>query len=139
MEGRVCANKFRKAAVSATMESQPGDEKIHKDLANLMGHKKTTADRYYYLEEKIESSDRAAKALPAIMRRSAPEEPHDNKEERVQEQIERKRTTFSIDEVEEIRDAFGSEIKDGVLITMELVRTRMNSSESLKGKDPRRI
>ena len=52
-----------------------GDEQIHKDLANLMGHKKTTADRHYYLEEKIESSDRAAEALPLVMCCSVPGEP----------------------------------------------------------------
>ena len=145
MEGRIGANKLRKAAVSATRETCRADEQIHRDLANLMGYKKSTADRYYYLEEKIESSNRAAEALPLIMRPSAPEEPYGNKGKRVetqssvQEQVERKQLTFSIDEVEEIRNTSGLEIKDGVPITMEQIRTKMKTSQSLEGKNPRRI
>ena len=144
MKGRVGGNKFRKAAVSATRESCKADEQIHKDLANLMGHKKSTADRYYYLEEKIESADRAAEALPLIMRRCAPEESLVNREERMEthsvpEGIEKKRRTFSFDEVEEIRNTFDCEIKEGAPITMEQIRTKIKTSQELIAKNPRRI
>ena len=66
--GRVSANKFRKEAISATRESKQADDRMNYDLANLMGHKKSTADSYYYLEDKPTSSSRAADALPTIMR-----------------------------------------------------------------------
>ena len=138
MKGRVCGNKFRKAAVSTTRETCKADEQIHKDLANLMGHKKSTADRYYYLEEKIESSNQAAEALLLLMRRCAPEESLVDREEwmethSVPEGIEKKRRTFSSDEVEEICDTFNTfncEIKEGAPSTMEQIRTELKSSRS---------
>ena len=37
------------------------------DLANLMGHSKATADRYYYMEKKLQSAGRAAEQLPVVM------------------------------------------------------------------------
>ena len=63
------ANKCRKAAVSAIRGENPDSNQIHKDLANLMGHKKSTADRYYFMEEKAMSSDRATRELPMIIRK----------------------------------------------------------------------
>ena len=68
MRGRCGANRLRKAAVSAVRDSAAGDEQIHKDLANLMGHTKATADRYYYMEERLQSAERAAEKLPVVMR-----------------------------------------------------------------------
>ena len=48
---------------------------IHTDLASLMGHKKSTANCYYYLKDKLQSSDRAAAALPKSMRRILRDQP----------------------------------------------------------------
>ena len=62
------ANRFRKAAVSATRSSDLADNQTHQDLASLMGHQKATADRYYYMEEKMHSAQQAASKLPIIMR-----------------------------------------------------------------------
>ena len=105
-----------------------------------MGHKKSTADRYYYLEEEIESSDRAAEALPLIMRRSAPGEPCYNKEESdqklspIEEQAERKWTTFSIGEIEEIQNTFSLEIKEWAPVTMDQVRKKWRQISIYMGR-----
>ena len=143
MEGRVGANKFRKAAVSATRSARSGDDKIHNDLANLMGHKKSTADRYYYLEDKLESSDRAASALPKIMRGGLADEPHDDRSKQpavveVEEQ-QRKRVAFSVDEVRAISTSFAKEIDEGAPITMDIVHKKVAESPILNGKNERRI
>ena len=66
--GRVDTKKFRKAAISATRELKGADDQLNHDLANFMGHQKSIADRYCFLEGKIKSSSRAADALPTIMR-----------------------------------------------------------------------
>ena len=62
------AYHFCKAAVSATRASSSADDQICQDLANLlMEHQKSTADKYYYLEDKMQSALRAAEKLPMIM------------------------------------------------------------------------
>ena len=65
------ANWFRKAAVSATRSSNLACEEVNQDLASLMGHQKATADRYYYMEDKMNAAQRATEKLPAIMRTAA--------------------------------------------------------------------
>ena len=68
MTGRVGANKFCKAAITASREAKGRSDPFHDDLANLMGHQKKTANHYYFLDEKLESSERAAAELPTIIR-----------------------------------------------------------------------
>ena len=68
MTGRVGANKFHKAAITASREAKGRSDPFHDDLANLMGDQKKTTDCYYFLDEKLESSERAAAELPTIMR-----------------------------------------------------------------------
>ena len=67
MKGHGGANKFRKAAVSALRDCKQTAHEEDSDLANLMGHSKATADRNYYIEQKIDSVKRAGKLLPKIM------------------------------------------------------------------------
>ena len=45
MKVRCGANKFRKAAVSATCDLVETSDEQNQDLANLMGHTKRTADK----------------------------------------------------------------------------------------------
>eukprot|EP00794_Sanderia_malayensis_P013400 gene13400-14775_t len=127
MEGRCGANKFRKAAVSAVRSENPESELIHKDLANLMGHKKSTADRYYHMEEKVQSSDRAAKELPSIMRKcnnsimekegdEKVDQEDEGKESYQQSVANAKRKNFSDGELAVIEDIFSSEIEMGSII-----------------------
>ena len=53
-------------AMTTTREYAPAGYYIHRDLANLIGHKKKTADKYYRLEDQMESVKRAAEQLPVI-------------------------------------------------------------------------
>lgn len=59
------ATSFRKAAVSAVQES---NKEMREDLANLMVHNRTTADRYYLLQDKSKTAVRTSKELSRIMR-----------------------------------------------------------------------
>ena len=107
MKGRCGANKFRKAAVSATRDQEEIGEKTKKDLANLMGHAVSTADRYYYMEEKIASAERAAKLLPKTMRMVAG---------RLDENVEEKRGSDEDEEEnEETAKSPDHEIESGEL------------------------
>lgn len=59
------APSFRKAAVSAVHERK---EEMRGDLANLMVHKPSTADRYYLLQNKSKSAVKTSKELAKVMR-----------------------------------------------------------------------
>ena len=146
MEGRCGANKFRKAAVSAVRNENPESDQIHKDLANLMGHKKSTADRYYYIEEKVQSSDRAAKELPLVMCKCINENEKELEEvgEEAKEKemkastIASRRKSFATDELEAIQDVFSVEIANGN-ISMSAVVEKIATNAQLKRSGSRRI
>ena len=70
---RICANKFRKCAVTVTRENAPPDSRVHDDVACLMRHEKATGDRWYLLEENEKKARRAAKVLPMLMRKCSSE------------------------------------------------------------------
>ena len=55
---------FRKAAVSAVHKNDKGRRE---DLAGLMVHNKSTADRYYLMQEKAKSAVQTSKYLTNIM------------------------------------------------------------------------
>ena len=64
-----------------------------------------------------------------------------NREGRVEtpslpEEIERKWTTFSFDEVEEICNTFIFEIKEGAPVTIEQIRMKMRTSKGLTANNP---
>ena len=67
IQGTCDANKFRKAVVSAN-HSSTSDKQLNKDVANLMGHSELTVEQYYYMEEKLQFAQTAAKCVPAVMR-----------------------------------------------------------------------
>eukprot|EP00794_Sanderia_malayensis_P021337 gene21337-23412_t len=149
MEGRCGANKFRKAAVSAVRSENPESELIHKDLANLMGHKKSTADRYYHMEEKVQSSDRAAKELPSIMRKcnnsimekegdEKVDQEDEGKESYQQSVANAKRKNFSDGELAVIEDILSSEIEMGSII-LSTVLEKIAENSQLQGCSSRRV
>ena len=59
------ATSIRKAVVSAVHEN---NESMRGDLANLMVHNKSTADRYYLLQDKGKSAARTSREVSRIMR-----------------------------------------------------------------------
>ena len=73
------ATSFRKAVVSAVHACE---KEMRGDLADLMVHNKTTADRYYLLQDKGKSAARTSRKVRRIMRdhceKSMEEETCDN-------------------------------------------------------------
>ena len=61
------ATSFRKAVVIAVQER---NEDLRGDLANLMVHRKTTADKYYLLKDKRKTAVKTSQAVSRIMRPS---------------------------------------------------------------------
>ena len=139
MKGHVGANRFRKAAVSATRSARSGGDEIHTDLANLMGHKKSTANCYYYLKDKLQSSDRAAAALPKSMRGILQDQPQLDATKKTQqsegldaEREQIRRVAFSVAELDVISTSFAKEIDEAIPITMEVVSKKVGESPVLK-------
>ena len=71
MQGHVTSTLFRKSAVTNVHTSH---KEMKSDLADLMAHKETTAQRFYRLKEKEEACLQAASSLPHIMRSSEPKQ-----------------------------------------------------------------
>ena len=154
--GRVNANKFRKAAISATRELKGANDQLNHDLANLMGHKKSTADRYYFLEDKMKSSSRAADALPTIMRTVNEEKEDEEDRERLVEASPNKvndhmreltnsnahqtpqRHKFSEEEIRLIDNVFAEEILEKK-ISMDIVTQKIKEHELLVALTPKRV
>ena len=57
--------------MSATRSSNLACEEVNQDLASFIGPQNATADRYHYMEDKMNAAQRAAEKLPAIMRVTA--------------------------------------------------------------------
>ena len=65
LQGHLSCTLFRKSAVTAVHAKR---KDMTGQLANLMAHKESTAQRYYKLHEKQQSCIQAASELPSIMR-----------------------------------------------------------------------
>lgn len=118
------ATAFRKAAVSAVHES---NEEMRGDLADLMVHKQSTADRYYLLRNKGKSAVKTSKELAKIMRSGGTNEPEKFAENDVppsrQSPSENQsgRCKWTSAEINELRSAFSSHI-NRKSVTIEQVR-----------------
>lgn len=131
------ATAFRKAAVSAVHECR---EDMRGDLANLMVHKQSTADRYYLLQNKGKSAVRTSKELTRIMRHGADNKSTNNAteddESAVSETSEKQgssgRHKWTSTQVSELKCAFSPHIVRQ-LITMEDVRKTVSEAPALKG------
>ena len=69
---RVNATKVRRAAVTAIREKA---EHISEEIADLMGHHRSTADRVYHIRKKEQNAVLAAAEVGAVMRSAAAEKP----------------------------------------------------------------
>ena len=148
MKGRIGANQFRKAAITAVRESCSADDPIHEDLANLMGHKKSTADRYYYLEDKMISAERAADKLDSIMHtvhETGQESDHENNAIELQD-IEHQgsadrtpsRFKFTAEECHLIENTFADEIRNKK-VEFSTVVERIQHIDTLESLSPKRV
>lgn len=139
------ATAFRKAAVSAVHEC---NENMRSDLADLMVHKKSTADKYYLLKNKSKSAVQTSKELAKIMRSggaSCSTEKGDSREdeelpcdEPLSKNTSPKRHIWSLSETCALEVAFSSHIKQKA-IRLEEVREIVKSIPPLQSIPPKKI
>ena len=136
MTGRCGANKLRKAVVSAVRESNLSSEQMHTDLANLMGHTKATADRYYYIEEKLKSAGRAAGQLPIVMR--ATEAMSDKQSRDTSDTcklVKHAKHKFSLEEINDLQLVYSDELdNDNISMNGVMEKLIMLKSKNLSGR-----
>ena len=119
------------------------NEDMRGDLANLMVHKQSTADRYYLLKKKGKSAVKTSKELTRIMRSCSSK---DN--ELAEEESETSRPQCSSSgngthswtsaEIKELETAFSSNI-DSHSISMAEVRKTVKTNPLLKNISPNKI
>ena len=85
-----------------------------------MGHTKATADRYYYMEEKLNAATRAAEKLPVVMRTACP----NPKTRNMNSMPANSKHSFSSEEVEKLRTVFSDELSSKS-ITMSKVTQKV--------------
>jgi site-specific recombinase XerD len=132
------ATAFRKAAVSAVNEH---NEDMCGDLANLMVHKQSTADRYYLLQSKGKSAVKTSKELTRIMRSSGVEDDETAEKESKasgRDGSESRRHKWTSAEIAELETAFSSNI-DSRSITMEQVKKTVKRIPALRSISPEKI
>ena len=147
LQGHISSTLFRKSVVT-TVHTK------HKDmtgqLADLMAHKESTAQRYYKLHEKQKSSIQAAAELPSIMRATSTankvsEEgtsmtkvgetnPSSNKFERTKEN----QVTWDVQQITAIRELFQEEISQKS-VTMQEVRNKTKDHPTLDDQDTKKV
>ena len=137
------ATAFRKAAVSAVHEQR---EEMRSDLADLMAHKQSTADRYYLLKNKGKSAVRTSKELAKIMRHGTDQSSTNNAKENnesaslttSEKQTSSGRHKWTSAQVAELKCVFSSHIV-AQSITTEDVRKSVLEAPTLKGIPVKKI
>lgn len=142
MKGHVSSTTFR----TSTVTKVHGDHKEMKgDLADLMGHKTTTAERFYRLREKEEACIEAANNLTCIMRESkkVPVPEHDTSaitivKDSLSESLRKERLSWKKEDVAAIKELFADDIKKKS-ITLEVVRDKICEHPNLQHLDAKRV
>ena len=135
------ATAFRKAAVSAVHEC---NEQMRGDLANLMVHKQSTADRYYLLKNKSKSAVKTSKELSKIMRSSDAVSTEENVVMSSKGHASKNSPTpagrhkFTSARISEIKSAFARHINQKS-ITMEQVRSTVENVPILHGISQKKV
>ena len=142
VEGHINSTLIRKSAVTAVHTNH---QDMKGQLADLMAHKESTAQRYYKLQEKEQSCIKAAAHLPAIMRAAnkASEEgtsiTNINEENPISTKGTKERqTTWNKQEIEAIRELFQEEINKKS-VTMAVVREKLKGHPTLSNEDAKKI
>ena len=129
LEGHVSSTIFRKSTVTKVYKDH---ETMKDDLADLMGHKRTTAERFYRLRQKKDACVQAANNLVSIMRISkkvpVPEQEtsavtKDN--DSLHESSRKERLSWKEEEVAALKELFPDNIKNKS-ITLEVVRDKIS-------------
>ncbi|XP_068757402.1 uncharacterized protein [Montipora capricornis] len=140
MEGHVCSTIFRKSTVTKVHEDH---KDLKGDLADLMGHKPSTAERFYRLREKEEACVEAANNLSSIMRKPQKKPVSRNTTATAtkslsQECLTKERLTWKEEDVNAIKELFSEEIKEKS-VTMEVVRGKIQGHAALEQLDAKRV
>ena len=144
MEGHVTSTIFRKSTVTKVHEGHKG---MKGDLADLMGHKTTTAEKFYRLRENEDACIEAAINLTSIMRKPknvhVPGPEHDtpaiaNGEDSLSESLRKERLLWKEEDVTAIKELFADEIKERS-VTMVVVRNKIHDHPTLQHLDAKRV
>ena len=149
MQGHITSTLFRKSAVTNVHTHH---KQMKSDLADLMAHKETTAQRFYRLKEKEEACLQAASSLPHIMRSSEPNKmvkdtPAAGTSSDVTSTIGDKNTAiggfkermlWKEEDVIALKEIFSKEI-EAKSLTLAVVREKIKGHATLRCLDPRKV
>ena len=128
-------------------------KKMKSDLADLMAHKETTAQRFYRLKEKEEACLQAASSLPHIMRSSEPKKgvkrtqptatisdgvTSAGGDKSTADGVLKERMLWNEEDVSALRDVFSKEI-ESKSVTITVVRDKIQDHPTLGRLDPRKV
>ena len=135
------ATSFRKAVVSAVHEKS---QDLREDLASLMVHNKSTADKYYLLENKGKTAVRTSKKVSRIMRgaTSPKKQPRDKDGEEPSTSscnvVSSTRHQWLENEIAAVKDVFSSNIQNKS-ISLDEVRNTAKDHPVLNNIDCTKI
>lgn len=148
VEGPIHHTLYRKSAVTRCHDKH---KEISSQLADLMAHRETTAEKYYRIFDKTKSSVKASQTLHGIMRDSSQEK---EKQETVENSDEMKdirdesalkdqsatltRSPWNENSVTALKALFAEEIS-AEEISMACVREKIKSHPILRQEDPKRV
>ena len=149
MQGHVTSTLFRKSAVTNVHSRH---KEMKSNLADLMAHKESTAQRFYRLQEKQEACLQAATNLPSIMRisetrkdTSAPDAIQDDVIAEIDDNspytkadVSTGRISWKEAEVKALREVFAQNIRSKS-VTMAIVRQKIQGNPTLQSLDPKRV
>ena len=150
MEGHVTSTLFRKSAVTNVHTNH---KEMKSDLADLMAHKETTAQRFYRLKEKEEACLQAASCLPHIMRSSEPKQGIKRNEPTFESSddvisaaadrdgadgVLKERLLWNKEDVTALKDVFCKEI-EAKSLTMAVVKDKIQDHPTLCRLEPRKV
>lgn len=140
VEGRVHHTLYRKSAVTRCHDKY---KEISSNLADLMAHRESTAEKYYRHTEKTKSSVKASQRLHATMRGYSPTKKENETVEKCREDIQEEsaplsRSPWKEDSLQALREIFEEEIS-AQDITLACVREKIESHPVLGQEDPKRV
>ena len=142
LEGHVSSTIFRKSTVTKVHKDH---EAMKDDLADLMGHKRTTAERFYRIRQKEEACVEAANNLASIMRipKKVPVPEHEksaitNDKDSLPESSRKERLSWKEEEVSALKELFADDIRKKS-ITLVAVRDKISEHPTLQHLDPKRV
>ena len=150
MEGHVTSTLFRKSAVTNVHK---GHKEMKSDLADLMAHKETTAQRFYRLKEKEEACVQAASCLPQIMGSSEPKQGIKRKEATFEssdavistvadkdgaDEVLKERLVWNEEDITALKEVFSKEI-EAKSLTTAVVKDKIQDHPTLCRLDPKKV